>query len=427
MVHRFDGWLMARSGLGIKATLFFFLRMAAVLWVIVNVGNYVGTVLSPTGTVRHGDYGVYERAAEAANYRQTLYPVGDWAQDIMNFRYAPMFAEAFRVLYVLPFGTARMVWALASIAAYLLGMLVWYQVGRRAGFGDAGLLTMTFLLPVCFYPWSTVIFTGNVTLFLVLGSGLATLFLLRGEVIAAGIICAFVALIKPQYLFPMLLPLIWRNWRMLLGLAFSFTFFYLLINAVYVLLVGVPYGINMLQAYVSFLTRIGKDYPWHGTEAMFYLQNYGIKQTLLRYFGFQSWIDIATLFLQTFCVAVWLGFLRTVWKQYLNSDKRIAASVLVALSGGIVMGLMLAQYEEILIGGVMFAYFQAGASRRVRWLALPFLIYAGMDFFLHLAQWTKNDLFALNLSTPLILICAAVMLGCVALYLFENNVRETSG
>lgn len=160
-----------------------------------------------------------------------------------------------------------------------------------------------------------------------------------------------------------------------------------------------------LREYVGFLIEASTRYPLHGVEAMFSTDQNSISQTLARYFGIQPWVGSVSAIIRSVLAVMYVAVIIAVRKC-----RRWDVIVPMLLGSFLVVTLMLSQFEELILGGVIFAYVQAGENTFAKRMVGLYLIYVFLDVPLMLADRTKNMLFTVIYSTPLLLMCAVIFL-----------------
>lgn len=98
------------------------------------------------------DFNIYLQSAASISNSQPLYVEGRWTS-VYNYRYHPLFAEAFRLVAALPFTLARILWALISFLAYVISLFVWYQIAAELNFPVRPSLIVGLVVPIIAYPW----------------------------------------------------------------------------------------------------------------------------------------------------------------------------------------------------------------------------------------------------------------------------------
>lgn len=375
------------------------------VWLAIYIVGGLKASIDPYSNEQHGDYGVYVNAAQHLFAKVPVYWTDNGWKGLYNYHYHPFFALLFIPLASLPFEIGRILWGMGGVAAYLGGLWLWWRIGQVMGLPSAALSLGMVVGCICF-GWVQSLWTGNVSLYLFFASGLMAWSLIRGNSALSVVLGLFIALTKPNYLFPLAIPLFTGNWKLTITVLLGIVLSYFAVSVLFAGLVGVPSSLGYLQDYFTFMAGIGKNYPWQGRSAMFYLQNYSIKQSILRYSDFQAWVDPVVAVIQLLSIALY-GYL--TWLSFRYARGALKFAVLMALLGALEVSFMLPQYDELLIGSVIFGYVMAGGNRFARLSAVPFLLYVFSDWFHYIAIWSDDSRWSLVESTPLILFCAAFL------------------
>src|SRR5262249_39060972 len=140
----------------------------------------------------------------------------------------------------------QQVWAPLMAVVYLLGVFVWYRAVRQLD-PDLEKRFIYFLpLAVIASEWLATLGYGNVALVLVVFSGLLTLALANKSPFWAGVLTALIILMKPQWAFPLLLPVVMKDWKLLARTLAIAVAVYAAISLVFIVAVGPDYGIKTL-------------------------------------------------------------------------------------------------------------------------------------------------------------------------------------
>lgn len=210
-------------------------------------------------------------------------------------------------------------------------------------------------------------------------SSLLCLALVRRQPVLAALIALPIILTKPQWLFPFILPLVQRRFGVLIKSLAALLGFYVVANGLY-LLVGTSYGWDSLIRYQAFLRGLSANYPWAGTEVMFLTTQNSLYQTWLRYFGFQSWIGIATLISQGIIVLLTIYGIITAYRSR-------RGLLFVLFMGAIAAALLLPEFEEGAFGALILVFIYCSGNRLARWLSGLYVLYL------------INDLISLGIKT----------------------------
>ncbi len=318
------------------------------------------------------DFVVYMTAAQHLIDKQPIYleraATEEYNGFFFNYRYHPLFALSLVPLAALPDNIARLVWTLVLGLAYIASLYVWYRVGEALQFHDNPYLKWGLVLLAVTSAWTIPWSQGNVAVVLMLSSALLSLALIKQRPWLAAIVALSILFLKPFWLFPFILPLIQRRFRLLATSLVILIGLYVLVNGVFVLLVGPSYGLEMLRQYPEYLFNLHADYPWGGTEVMFNTTQNSICQTWLRYFGPQTWTNAATLISQGLILAAAaLCVILSLWK---NTNP-----IYVLIVCGMAPLMVLPELEEAMFGGLAFVFLLLARDRLPKVFTIFYFLY----------------------------------------------------
>jgi hypothetical protein len=391
----------------------------AILWVVVHVIFIVVSVTSgaPKSLEKiNVDLKTYFTAGQNLSVQAPIYELGSWKTEI-NYRYHPIFAWLFSHVTVQAQLTFQQVWAPLMAIVYLLGVFVWYRAVRQL---DPEIeKRFLFFLPLAIVAseWLATLGYGNVALVLVVLTGLLTLVLANKSPFWAGVLTALIILMKPQWAFPLLIPVVLKDWKLLFRTLAIAAVVYGIISLVFVVAVGPNYGVKTLQDYVTFMLRAPGNYPWMGQEAAFNTNQNAIYQTWLRYFGFQGWVQPVSLISQVLLLVAFLITLVRAW-----SSKTSMTVVLAFLFAGYAIGtLMLSEIQDCTLGALIFVYILSTGNKRARLIGLPILLIIvfeipGLVFLATGIQWFNwPEVFPMRLIVYLLILWSCLTIVNAAL------------
>jgi hypothetical protein len=374
------------------------------IWCALHILGFVGAMLflaeyNITEAESWSDLVTYIRAADAIHDRAPLYELTPW-DDVMTYHYHPLYALVFSVLAELPFRLLSVIWLALQATAYL----AWLP------------------LTLVFSEWYANLLYANIACTLLLLSGLLTLAILDEKWDMAGIMGVLILMLKPQWLFPLVVPVVFRRWKLLAQIVLVMLVTCAALNGLYVLIVGPDYGIDTLQDYATFLTRITDNYPWEGKSGSFGDMNHSWRQIFSSYFGFQSWIGLATVLVKTGMIAL-PGFLIVkAWRRQVTIQKYPQLVLWFVGLGYLLAMAMLGQLWELLGGVVIFLFIQGVPDKTIRQIALLFLIYALYEFQAVISVVPGLEWLFLPQSLPLTMLALLLLYGILLLLVFRSLV-----
>lgn len=356
----------------------------AVVWCVLHVVGFGVAMLVLPDFERDeveewSDIDVYLDAAEAVREGESPYVLDEW-DDSMVYFYHPAFALICVPLTVLPFRLLSLLWVAAQVAAYLGALAVWDRVLVRLEWAEGVRAYRRWLpLALLFSEWYTNLFYGNVVSTLLLLSGLMTLGMVADRPRLTGVAGALVLVAKPQWLFPLMLPVIFRRWRFLWRALIVLAVVYGLLNVAFVVITGPSYGLDTLREYPEFLTTLSDNYPWAMNTHRFENMNHSWQQIYHSYFGDQGWLGPLTAVTKLVMLALPGLLILRAWRQRVTMDSRPALVLWFAGLSYLSAMAMLAQLWEVMGSIVFFLVIQAAADRRVRHWSWLYLVYATFE------------------------------------------------
>lgn len=403
--------------------------IAVVVWCVLHLVGFAGAVLLMPDFERDevekwSDIDVYLDAADAVRQHAPLYVMDDW-DDSMVYFYHPAFALACVPLTYLPFRLLSLLWIVMQTAAYLGALWAWYRVLVRIGWIEGARVYRLWLpLALVFSEWYANLFYGNVVSTLLLLSGLMTLGIVEDRPRLAGIAGALILILKPQWLFPLILPVIFRRWRFLLHLLAVLLAGYLLITAGFVLATGLSYGVETLRAYPDFLTTLDANYPWSMGTGLFENMNHSWQQIYHSYFGSRAWVEPLTILTRLVMLALPGLLILQAWRRRITLTDHPALAIWFAGLGYLTAMSMLAQLWEVMGSIVFFLAIQAAPNPQVRRWSRLYLIYATFELQAVISALTGWQWAFLPQTVPLAMLALLLLYGCL-LVLAAHTVSNT--
>jgi hypothetical protein len=351
-----------------------FVWILALLWVALHVVGYSYVINSGAtqagGFNIGGDLNIYRGATERLWDNAPVYPLTPEVLDretfLTSYPYHPFPLLLLTPMVSLPNATLYPLFALFLVITYLIGLWVWYRVMREM---QLSFVLVGFLLSVITYDFLGNVAYTNIGPALVLLSGLSALLLVRGQGLFAGLIAAVILTLKPQYTFPLLLPLLMREHRVFIRAVAGTVIFYAVLNGIFMLTVGVDRGVEVIRDYWQYSLGLSARIPWQGTEAMFNTLQHSFYQTFFRYTDDPQFSGTGALILQTIVV------ITTLVCVFRARAVRTKTAVFAALMCGYITAkLMLPLLEESLMAGVIAAFLWNRAP-----LARLYVVYALLE------------------------------------------------
>jgi hypothetical protein len=350
----------------------------AALAVLALLGSFASDPAYTLDEARYwSDMVTYVDAAHAVENHTPLYELQRWSEDdVMAYHYHPFFALLLITVAWLPFRLLSILWILGLVVLYILALRLWYLVLVHLKLPDAQRAYWRWL-PVAFVftEWFANMYYGNITCALFCLSGALTLALLQQRTALAIALALIIALLKPQWLFPLLIPLFFREWRLLGLVLLGVGTGYITITGLFILIVGIDYGVDTLRDYVTFLTRLNEIYPWRGQTGNFEDYNYSWRQILHSYFGFQDWVPLVSEAIKAVMLLPILGLIALAWRKRVTIDQAPFLVLWVVGLGYLWSMALLPQLWEVVGSLVFFIYIQSIKDQMLKRISWVYLIY----------------------------------------------------
>jgi hypothetical protein len=400
------------------------------------------TPLSPNYTPEvwreHGssDLVVYTDAAAALTARQPLYALTKEQWTLINengvrvptvqvFVYTPPFALIFSIFSsVLPFRYLAICFVIVLTLAYFASWYVWYRVFKALKL-DAVANTVVLWMPVAltFTGWYANLYYMNIIPILLLLTGLLTWALITDQAVLAGLCATAILLAKPHWLFPFLLPIVFRQWKLFFKAIGVTVVGYLVVNAAFIAIVGPTYGVQQIRDYVTFLTNGQKFVPLDGITPTFTTENHSIDQTLLHYFGFQPWVFPASTAIKLALIAIVVVMIVWSWRFHLRPETDGQIGLMFIWLGYLVAMVFLAELYEVFLSILIFIFLQPYLSRRLKWIGMLVFAYIWFEIPSAIGLATNINVLILSQSLPLTLITLLILYGLL-LILIPRQISE---
>ena len=411
------------------------LWIVAIIWLAIHALGFLYIETTDTATldsmgitadfrsIMGFDLNTYLDAGQAFTDRADLhvsslpYKLTDPGYHLKSPRYHSAIIMLFSWLAALPVSIVWPLWNLILLMSYLAGLLVWYRVYCRLKIRAPSNMLKYLPIAVIASDWFGVLAFGNIGPILVLFSALLALALVDKKAVWAGALLAVLIAAKPQWaLFPLMLLVVFREWRLLIKMAAIAVAVFVAINVAYLVAVGPTYGIQTLQAWIDNLRQANSQMLWYGQEAMFNTGEHSVQQTLLRYFGFTPWIPAATFAIQAGILALVGWHVTKAWKAGISRDRYPEVGLALVFAGYTALMVSLPQIEEAILGGVIFAFLWTFRNKRIRWITLFYIPFAMFEIPSLISQFAGIPWLLLPNVLPIILITHLLLLwGCLSL------------
>lgn len=393
----------------------------AIIVAALHLIPFLGAVLfapefNPNELRSWSDIVAYVDAGEALNQRQPLYELTSW-EDPMTYYYHPAFALGMAALSWIPFRLLTFFWVLLQVGAYLAALRAWYRVLEKLNLPDA-MTTYKKWLPLAFVftEWYVNLFYGNITSSLLLLSGLMVLALLDEKPAKVGLLALLLMLVKPQWLFPLLLPIVFRQWRLLFKILAVLAVAYLVVNGVFVMLVGWEYGSQALEDYATFLQGVNKNFEWQPQTYAFEDMNHSWRQIFISYFGSHNWTPIASEGVKLVMLMLVGWLILRAWRKKQTVAQNPSLVLWFVGLGYLLSMAMLAQLWEVM-GSIIVFFFIQSVGRRI---SLLYLIYALYEIPIILSFITGWEGLFLPTSIPLAMVTLVFLFGILIQFTYQN-------
>ncbi len=331
-----------------------------------------------------GDLRIVVDAAMDLVERRDMYPVGKWVVTFDEYNYTPFYALCIsQIATRLPFNVHAFLHGIVSLVAYVALFFTWRRLFPLLGVPEAA-EAMIGLLPVwlIYNPrWGDAILL-NIYVILALTVSWLFYFIWRERLWPSALLLILILQVKPQWAFPLALPLLLGQFRFFVKLLALAVGGYLLIVAITIFWLGTDYGVAQYYAYYRMLAIAPAKIPWHGPgEYIGY--DHSIAQIYFYLFGYKgaAWPVVRLIKLAILAplgvVAVLLARRNRVHPHQIYPPLVLESFFALYFASFIWLDLV----WEITLSIVVFVYLMAVLDdRRARWLvAVPFIWYAIAD------------------------------------------------
>ena len=212
------------------------------------------------------DLRVVVGAANRLVERRDMYPIDKWMATFDEYNYSPFYALFISQISTrLPFNVQATLHALVSLAAYAALFFTWRRLFPFLGMSQAsqvivGILPLWFLYTAW---WGDAILL-NIYILLALTVSWLFYFIWKERLWPSALLLILILQVKPQWAFPLALPLVLGRFRFFAKLVALVVGGYLLVAMVTVLWLGTDYGLAQYTAYYRMLAIAPNKIPWHG-------------------------------------------------------------------------------------------------------------------------------------------------------------------
>lgn len=163
--------------------------------------------------------------------------------------------------------------------------------------------------------------------------------------------------IKPHWGFALGIPLLLGQYRFFLRLMLGTLLAYLAVTGI-TILGGTEYVARQYQDYIAFLSRLTPDFPWRGPDKPFLGYNHSVMQTILYYFGVNSFAMKLAMVVKTILL-IPLGWVALKFLRYpIQKSGRETPEIALALGFALYLGafLWLNMVWEVSLALPIFVY-----------------------------------------------------------------------
>jgi hypothetical protein len=377
------------------------LLVAAVVYAVLRLvlqGAYLAMMLLPElglmggvpdwvgaeGPMIPDDLRIYLDAAADLVQRENVYLQGP--VDRMEFyQYSPSFALLMTVFLWLPRSVSAILHTGLHIVAYVFLYVKWAQLLRRWNLPKARHY-LAWALPVWLIFslfWADLGYL-NVYIMMALLSTWLTEAVIDENLAHAVLWTVLIGLIKPQWAFALVVPLLLGRWRFFIKLVAFSGAIYIAVSGLTVWAVGVDYGWRQQMDYIRILRGISSNvYPWRVPSDPFLGYNHAIKQILVYALGAKpSVFALATVVKIVILLplgGISLRYLRNALHRTERYEPRLGLDLAFAFYLGAFIWLDMVW--ELSLGIAIFPYLLGTVGQRSTriWLNVVFLPYALLD------------------------------------------------
>ncbi len=329
-------------------------------------------------TSANSDKAQYDLAANSIAQGQPIFMLGPWSS-LNTYRYSAPYAW---LHYLLRFNTT--LWILINVVCYVAAVYLLIRAAPRILPRDLAGAFLYWLVPFAVFNsgGAANITYGNIVAQLMLCAVLAGIAFYNKKGWIGGLLLLYPALTKPQWLFPIALPLVLRDWKTFRGTVIGLVAAYIGANAAFIFMNpnGVSYGIDNIRLYGQYLLDAQQNYPWKGQWAL--TVEHGVLQTLYRLFGIQPWVATLLMAIRLALVGFWIAQLVRLWQRRdsIQSQSYVLSALLLTGETYLIGMLILPEMQELVFGFAPFALIMALATvlhrPTLRKVTLLYAVYA---------------------------------------------------
>lgn len=323
------------------------------------------------------DMQTYKMAAERLVTHADIYRPEEM-QTISAFQYAPSFALAYFPLTRLPIAVLAIGWMLVQAAAWVFLWLRWDSILAALELKSAReILARTLPIWLIFSTFWADVAYANVYVIMALLASLLLEAVLKHRLGWSIFWLGLIIQIKPQWAFPIFIPLCLREWKFLFKLLGGAGLLYLACMGASMLAVGSGFIFSQYLAYFRFMSGLNSYFPW--TKLPFLGYNHSILQTLIH---FSHWpYSALTVGTATLIKGVLLAPLVWASWHFGRAHRTQAHALMLALGWYLAIFLMMdVVWEVTLVLPILALVWPILRNTLERWgLGILIFIYAALD------------------------------------------------
>jgi hypothetical protein len=426
-IKEWKAWEKPWKVLSIVALVIYFIHIAfAAVIPIMGLSNDLGV---------GADALVIVNASAGLARGEQIYWLTPWGArgTIQAYQYSPEYAWIISPLVsILGKDFTVLLMVLVYFFPPMLSIPLWCAVGKLRIGDEKRYQRFTKLFSVIMPLSSAVIVNaefGNVVSLLIFLAPLVLLGISTLRVLPVAALIVIIALLKPpHWLF--VLPVLGLAYllvgsreqqRYILKLAGWSILFYVIVNALFLVLVGFEYGLTIWRGYFTSLTSTGQLFPW----GEILTQNHSF-ENWLAYLTPQNWPLLSLL-----AKLVVLGIYFALLGWYLAKMRRLRLNpagthltLLLELATYLTLMVMIGQLYELVLAGLVFALIFAYDDKWAKWLAILAVCYLFFEVYTLASMvmgWDLlSDIFPITLVFGFIPLFAGL---CRLIYVEEKKLQ----
>lgn len=391
-----------------------------------------------------------------------LYWLTPWPNE-MAYYYSPPFALLHAWLTALPFRGLALLALVVQVGSYCAAWWVWRRVLRDLGLNAAAAAVVAwFPAGILYTQWFVHTFffrrgnspiqvrldlrpvarrnfahpTGrgmyatiaptvflNVTGLLCLLIALLTWAIVRERANWAVLVALPIALLKPQWLFPLILLIAFRRWQLLARVLGGLLAAYLLVGALYVAVVGPEYGLASFRDYAVFLTRIDANFPWEGSIPPLTSLNHSLQQILL-HAGLGQIVPVVVPAFKLAFLGVLASAVLLTWRRRLTIAQAPEVAILLLWAGYLAVFALIGQLWGLDAGMFAFVMLWSLSRSSVRRVLLVFLGYAFWEVWSLLSYASGGDGLWVSQHVPITFFALILLYSAAMIALYGRLLRS---